>query len=67
MLTFSTVPSRVLPTVTPGYLKPLIPESAPEKPDNWTDVMADIERGEDCIPAISVNSTNVLALSLVSF
>lgn len=35
---------RVLPTVTPGYLRPLIPENAPEKPDNWTDVMADIER-----------------------
>lgn len=35
---------RVLPEVQPGYLKPLIPESAPEKPDKWTDVMADIER-----------------------
>ena len=35
---------RVLPEVTPGYLRPLIPENAPEKPDNWTDVMADIER-----------------------
>jgi aromatic-L-amino-acid/L-tryptophan decarboxylase len=33
-----------LPTVTPGYLRPLIPENAPEKPDNWTEVMADIER-----------------------
>lgn len=35
---------RVLPTVQPGYLKPLIPEEAPEKPDQWQDVMADIER-----------------------
>lgn len=35
---------RVIPTVTPGYLRPLIPETAPEKPDNWTEVMADIER-----------------------
>lgn len=35
---------RVLPTVTPGYLRPLIPETAPEKPEKWQDVMADIER-----------------------
>ncbi|CRK86290.1 CLUMA_CG000177, isoform A [Clunio marinus] len=41
ILNFKT---RVLPTVTPGYLRPLIPDSAPEKPDNWTDVMSDIER-----------------------
>lgn len=25
-------------------MRPLIPESAPVKPDNWQDVMADIER-----------------------
>ncbi|KAJ8939250.1 hypothetical protein NQ318_015208 [Aromia moschata] len=35
---------RVVPTVEPGYLRPLIPEKAPEKPDKWEDVMADIER-----------------------
>lgn len=35
---------RVLPEVQPGYLRPLISESAPEKPEKWTDVMADIER-----------------------
>ncbi|CAH0557845.1 unnamed protein product [Brassicogethes aeneus] len=35
---------RVLPTVEPGYLRPLIPETAPEKPDNWEDVMSDIEK-----------------------
>ncbi|KAH8282992.1 hypothetical protein KR054_011408 [Drosophila jambulina] len=35
---------RVLPEVKPGYLKPLIPDSAPEKAENWQDVMADIER-----------------------
>lgn len=34
----------VLPAVQPGYLRPLIPENAPEKPESWTDVMADIER-----------------------
>ncbi|XP_028128119.1 aromatic-L-amino-acid decarboxylase-like [Diabrotica virgifera virgifera] len=35
---------RVLPTVEPGYLRPLIPETAPEKPDKWEDIMKDIER-----------------------
>ena len=35
---------RVLPTVTPGYLKPLIADSAPLKAEKWTAVMADIER-----------------------
>lgn len=35
---------RVLPKVQPGYLAPLIPNSAPTKPENWQDVMADIER-----------------------
>ncbi|KAH8362040.1 hypothetical protein KR200_002550 [Drosophila serrata] len=35
---------RVLPEVKPGYLKPLIPDAAPEKAENWQDVMQDIER-----------------------
>lgn len=35
---------RVLPTVEPGYLRPCLPETAPEDPDKWQDVMADIER-----------------------
>lgn len=35
---------RVLPEVQPGYLRPLIPSEAPEKPESWQDVMADIER-----------------------
>lgn len=35
---------RVLPKVQPGYLAPLIPDSAPTKPESWQDVMADIER-----------------------
>lgn len=28
----------------PGYLRPLIPDSAPEKPDKWEDVMKDVEK-----------------------
>ncbi|XP_056631560.1 aromatic-L-amino-acid decarboxylase-like isoform X1 [Diorhabda sublineata] len=35
---------RVLPTVEPGYLRPLIPETAPEKPEKWEDIMKDLER-----------------------
>ncbi|GFG35977.1 hypothetical protein Cfor_03560 [Coptotermes formosanus] len=35
---------RVLPTVEPGYMRPLLPEEAPETPDKWQDVMADIEK-----------------------
>lgn len=35
---------RVLPTVQPGYLRPLIPDAAPVIADSWQDVMADIER-----------------------
>lgn len=34
----------MLADVKPGYLRPLIPDAAPEKPDNWQDVMSDIER-----------------------
>ena len=34
----------VLPTVKPGYLRPLIPDEAPEDPENWENVMNDIER-----------------------
>lgn len=35
---------RVLPKVQPGYLAPLIPDSAPLKPETWQEVMSDIER-----------------------
>uniref|UniRef100_A0A1B6DPR1 Aromatic-L-amino-acid decarboxylase n=1 Tax=Clastoptera arizonana TaxID=38151 RepID=A0A1B6DPR1_9HEMI len=35
---------RVLPTVEPGYLRPLIPSEAPTTPEKWQDVMSDIER-----------------------
>nr|UCS97434.1 dopa decarboxylase [Bemisia tabaci] len=34
----------VLPKLEPGYLRPLIPESAPEEPESWHNVMEDIER-----------------------
>ena len=34
----------VLPNVRPGYLRPLINDEAPEEPEEWQDVMKDIER-----------------------
>jgi aromatic-L-amino-acid decarboxylase len=34
----------VLPSVKPGYLRPLIPNEAPEEPEQWQDVMQDLER-----------------------
>ncbi|KAG8229721.1 hypothetical protein J437_LFUL007896 [Ladona fulva] len=34
----------VLPSVEPGYIKPLIPDDAPEEPQDWQDVLKDVER-----------------------
>ncbi|CAH0404867.1 unnamed protein product [Chilo suppressalis] len=35
---------QVVPSVKPGYLRPLVPEQAPQQAEPWTAVMADIER-----------------------
>ncbi|XP_046899413.1 aromatic-L-amino-acid decarboxylase [Hypomesus transpacificus] len=35
---------QVYPDVEPGYLRPLIPEDAPQEPDSYDDVFRDIER-----------------------
>ena len=34
----------VLPKVKPGYLRPLIPDEAPEDPEKWQNIMNDLER-----------------------
>merc|ERR1711872_1157752 len=34
---------RVTPDVTPGYLRPLLPATAPENPEPWEDMMHDVE------------------------
>jgi len=34
----------VLPSVEPGYLQELIPREAPQEPEHWQDVLADIDR-----------------------
>ncbi|XP_065332536.1 aromatic-L-amino-acid decarboxylase-like [Cloeon dipterum] len=35
---------RVLPTVEPGYIRPLLPETAPEEGEKWQAVMDDLEK-----------------------
>ncbi|PGH23031.1 hypothetical protein AJ80_02946 [Polytolypa hystricis UAMH7299] len=40
---FDTLPSkRVLPDIEPGYLRPLLPSSAPNSPEPWSSIQPDI-------------------------
>ena len=42
---FSNIVDRpVLPSVSPGYLKKLIPSSAPDHGESWSDIQSDIEK-----------------------
>ncbi|KAL3315542.1 hypothetical protein Ciccas_005822 [Cichlidogyrus casuarinus] len=34
---------NVIPDVEPGYLRPMIPESAPEEPEQWPEIFNDID------------------------
>lgn len=34
---------RVTPKIEPGYLRPLLPESAPVKPETWESIMKDFD------------------------
>ena len=34
----------VLPSIEPGYLKGMLPESAPNEPDKWEDLIKDIDK-----------------------
>ena len=48
----TTIKSRhVTPDVEPGYLRHLLPEEAPNKGEDWTDIMADVERA--IMPGVS--------------
>ncbi|KAL4894687.1 pyridoxal phosphate-dependent transferase [Aspergillus ambiguus] len=41
---FDNLPSqRVVPTIEPGYLRPLIPDHPPEDPEEWAQIQADVE------------------------
>ena len=35
---------RVFPDVQPGYMCDLVPKQAPQQGEQWSDVMADVER-----------------------
>lgn len=35
---------QVFPSVEPGYLRPLIPDSAPEDGETYEEIMKDVER-----------------------
>ena len=35
---------RPLAAVQPGYMRPLLPEEAPNTPDTWRQIMDDVER-----------------------
>ncbi|KAK4554340.1 hypothetical protein LTR86_008548 [Recurvomyces mirabilis] len=42
---YSTLPDRpVLPSISPGYLKELLPSEAPQQGEEWTAISRDIER-----------------------
>ncbi|XP_022900869.2 aromatic-L-amino-acid decarboxylase-like [Onthophagus taurus] len=34
----------VLPSIEPGYLRPLLPSEAPLKPESWQEILMDVER-----------------------
>ncbi|KAL4878811.1 pyridoxal phosphate-dependent transferase [Aspergillus karnatakaensis] len=41
---FDNIPNqRVLPTIEPGYLRPQIPASPPQEPEEWSQIQADID------------------------
>lgn len=35
---------RVFPNVSPGYMRTLVPETAPEAGEDWEDIFRDVER-----------------------
>jgi histidine decarboxylase len=35
---------RVFPDVSPGYMRPLLPDSAPMTGEEWEDIFKDVER-----------------------
>ncbi|KLJ08466.1 aromatic-L-amino-acid decarboxylase, partial [Blastomyces silverae] len=41
---FNSIASkRVVPSIEPGYLRPLVPTSAPNDPEPWSKIQPDIE------------------------
>lgn len=46
----------VYPDLEPGYLRPLIPSEAPEEPENYEDIIKDVERV--IMPGVSLTFPN---------
>jgi len=44
---------RVLPEVQPGYLRDMLPNSAPTHAERWEDIMADVEHA--IMPGVSTS------------
>uniref|UniRef100_A0A8C6U5F8 Histidine decarboxylase n=1 Tax=Neogobius melanostomus TaxID=47308 RepID=A0A8C6U5F8_9GOBI len=51
---------RVIPDVKPGYMRDLIPESAPVEAEDWDNIFNDIERV--IMPGVSVSESTLVAL-----
>lgn len=57
---------RVYPDVKPGYLRSLVPESAPVEPEKWDTIMGDIEKV--IMPGVSllIRDSNTCSCSSVA-
>ena len=47
---------RVLPEVQPGYMRKLLPETAPRKGESWENIMKDVDRA--IMPGVSAQFGN---------
>lgn len=43
---------RVTPAIEPGYLRRLVPLEAPQHPEQWDDIMKDVE--DKIMPGVSL-------------
>ena len=43
---------RVFPNVSPGYMRTLVPETAPQDGESWEDIFRDVERV--IMPGVSI-------------
>jgi hypothetical protein len=46
---------RVFPDVTPGYMRELLPDTAPIEGEKWDDIFKDVERV--IMPGVTINLT----------
>ena len=44
---------RVLPEVQPGYMREMLPASAPQSGEKWEDIMKDVDRA--IMPGVSIH------------